>query len=149
MKFLIALALSLFFFVNCSSLVKMKEPKVSLANLKVQDPDLKGATLVFGVQVENPNNAELKVDEVIYDLEVSGKSISSGKIDRDLRVSANATEIINVPIAVKYSDLFNSLVQLLANETSPYRIKGSARFGLFNIPFDKQGELKFEKGKLK
>ncbi len=148
MQKLILVLFCAFAFVGCASITKVKEPKVSLASLKIQDPDSNGATLVFGVQVENPNNVPLEVDEVIYDLEVSGKSLTSGKLDKGARVGALATEVIDVPISVKYTDLFNSLLQLFKDQKSPYRIKGSAKMGFFNIPFDKSGELKFEKGRL-
>ncbi len=136
--------------VGCSSMGKLiKEPKVKLANLRLENTDAVGATLVFGIQVENPNNVALSVDEVIYDLEVAGKSLSSGKLSDGAKVAANETAIIEVPIAVKYTDLFSSVMQLLKSQSTPYHIKGSARMGLFKLPFDKQGELKIEKGRLR
>jgi LEA14-like dessication related protein len=145
-----ALAFFVLWFANCSSMSKLiKEPKVTLANLRLENPNSTGATLVFGVQVENPNSVALSVDEVIYDLEVAGKSLTSGKLSDGAKVAANETKIIDVPITVKYSDLFSSVMQLLKTSATPYHIKGSAKMGLFNLPFDKQGEFKIEKGRLR
>lgn len=132
---------------GCSSFSKMIEkPKVTLDNLKVQDPTLTGATLVFGLMVDNPNAVALQVDELIYDLEISGRALSSGRLAEGAKVPAREKAIVEIPVAVKYSDLFESVIGLLKNQSSPYRIKGSARIGPFSIPFDKTGEVKLSKG---
>lgn len=132
---------------GCASLSALVEtPKVDLESLKVQDPTADGATLVFGLMVENPNPVALEVNELVYDLEISGRALTSGRLANGARVPANEKAVIEVPVAVKYSDLFASVLHLLKNQTSPYRLKGAARIGPFEIPFDKSGEVKLPKG---
>lgn len=131
----------------CGSLTKLTEkPRVHLDSLQIQSPTREGATLVFGVMVENPNPVAIEVDEVTYELEIAGRALSSGRLENGARVPAKDKAIVSIPVAVKYSDLFESLLQLLKNPTSPYRIKGAARIGPFAIPFDQTGEVKLPKG---
>lgn len=131
----------------CTSFGKLVEkPNVKLDTLKIQSPTVDGATLVFGLAVENPNSVALEVDELVYDLEFDGRALSSGKLEQGARVPAKSTATVEIPVAVKYSDLFSSVIRLLTNETSPYRIKGSARVGPFEVPFDKVGEVKLPRG---
>lgn len=136
-----ALALS-----GCFSLSKVIEkPKVKLESLNVKSPTLEGATLIFALQVDNPNKVPLQVDELTYDLEMSGKALSSGRLPKGARVEAHSKSVIEIPVPVKYSDLFASVMQLIKNSSSPYRIKGSAKIGPFQIPFDQTGEVKLPK----
>lgn len=136
-------------YVGCSSLTDLiKEPKVSLANLNIKDPTFEGATIVFGLLVENPNSVSLSIDNLVYDLELSGKALSSGELNEGASVPAKSSAVINVPIAFKYTDLFNSIAQLLKDQKSPYRLKGAAKIGPFKIPFDQSGELVLPKKKL-
>lgn len=127
---------------GCVSADKILEkPRISLRSLKVMEPNASGATLVFGVLVENPNGIALHVDELIYDLEVAGRQLSSGKLAEGASVPAKNTAVVEIPVSVRYADLFTSLIQLLDEAKSPYRIKGSARVGPFQIPFDQAGEV--------
>lgn len=126
----------------------VKEPKVSLASLKVQDPTSDGATLVFGLLVDNPNPIALTVDRLTYDLEVSGRALTSGELKEGASVASKSSAVVSVPIAVKYKDLFSTISQFLKDQKSPYRLKGAAKIGPFQIPFDQTGELVFPKKKL-
>lgn len=131
----------------CTSFSKLVEqPKVNLETLTLQSPTAEGATLVFGLMVENPNPVAIAVDELVYELEVAGRSLTSGKLENGAKVPARDKTIVEIPVAVKYSDLFSSVIQLLKNQASPYRLKGTARIGPFKIPFDKAGEVKIPKG---
>ncbi len=132
---------------GCASLsALLEEPKVGLQALKVQDPTANGVTLVFLLLVENPNPIALGVDELAYDLEVSGRALTSGKLAGGARIPPKGEAVVEIPVPVKYSDLFTSVLQLLKDQASPYRLKGAARVGPFEIPFDRSGELKLPKG---
>jgi LEA14-like dessication related protein len=141
----VAMICSAFLLLNtaCTSLSSLIEkPTASLQGLTIKDPTTEGATFVFALLVENPNKVALEVDELAYDLEVSGKQLTSGKLDQGAHLPANGSATIDIPVAVKYSDLFSSVLQLLKAQSSPYRLKGSARIGPFSIPFEKNGDVK-------
>lgn len=129
---------------GCSSIAKslIKEPKVSLAHISVQKVSLQGATLGVGVAVENPNPFNLRVDALKYKLEVGGKSITESELPDIAEVRAHETQVIEIPVPVKFQDLYNSVLDFMQKTTSNYHITGEARFGLLKIPFDHTGDLK-------
>lgn len=132
--------------VDCSSFAKqlIKEPKVELARVGLKDVGLNGATILIGVQVENPNPFDLKIDALKYDLELGGKLLSSGEIPNALKVSGRSTEIVDISVPVKFQDLFSSVMDFLQKSSTTYHVKGEARSGLLKVPFDKTGEVKLK-----
>ncbi len=131
---------------GCASVAQqiIKEPKIAFSNIGIQDIGVNGATVMVGVRVENPNAFALTLDALIYDLEIGGKALSSGKIPDALSVAGGATKIIEIPVPVKFQDLFSSVFDFMQKTSSNYRVKGEARFGFLTIPFDKTGDLKLK-----
>lgn len=133
--------------VGCSAIAKkiIEKPKVALERVHVRDVGSAGATVVFGVQVENPNRFSIKVDALRYDVEIDGKVVSSGSLDAPAEVPAKQTSIVDIPVPIQYGDLFSSVLGFIQNGASAYRIKGAAAFGMLEVPFEKSGELNFRK----
>jgi LEA14-like dessication related protein len=128
---------------GCSSLVKtvLKEPKVALQSVAVADVRSDGASILFGVEVENPNAVDIKVDALRYEVEIAGKAFTTGKLVNPAQVPAHGKSVVEIPISLKYSDVFSSLLGFLQTGVSTYRVKGEAEFALFTIPFDRSGEI--------
>ncbi len=129
---------------GCSSLAKsiIQEPKVSLAHVNIQKVDMKGATIGIGVAVENPNPFALRLDALKYKLDVGGKQITESQLTEGAEVRGHQTQVIEIPVPVKFQDLYSSVLDFMQKTTSEYRITGEARFGLLTIPFDKTGDMK-------
>jgi LEA14-like dessication related protein len=129
---------------GCSSIAKsvIQEPKVTLAHVSVQKVDLTGATIGVGVQVENPNPFKLRLDSLKYKLEVGGKQITESELPDIAEVGGHSTQVIEIPVPVKFQDIYNSALDFLQKTTSHYHITGEARFGLLTIPFDHSGDMK-------
>ena len=126
----------------CANLAThLKDPEVQLQQVALGDADFSKATLIFHFLVKNPNSVELSVDQLQYQLQVNGKPLTEGILEEGLRVAANSSVVIPLPIAMKYSDLGNSLSSLLSQGSSPYQLKGSVKMGLLRLPFEKTGEL--------
>jgi beta-carotene 3-hydroxylase len=141
---LIALLASFTAMNSCTALAKkiIQEPKVTLAHVGVKDVGLNGATLLVGVQVDNPNPFNLRVDALRYDVELGGKLLSSSELPGAADVPAHGTQIVEIPVPVKFQDLYASALDFFSKSSSSYRIKGEARFGLLKVPFDQSGDLK-------
>jgi LEA14-like dessication related protein len=120
----------------------MKKPAVKLETIDVTGVNLKSAKLMFGIQVDNPNDFALKVDSVKYDIELGGKHMTTESIDTPTEVGANAKTIVQLPLTIQIADIFNSIGDFLKNDATAYRVKGAARVGLFSLPFDESGEFK-------
>ncbi len=132
--------------LSCAAIGKqlIAEPKVELSRIGIKDLGANGATVMLGIQVANPNPFELKVDSLKYNLEVGGKAIGTGQIPSAVRVAGHATDIIDIPVTVKFEDLFSSAFDFLQKNSTSYRVTGEARSGLLTVPFDRTGDLKLK-----
>ena len=144
----IFLALSILTISGCAlfNTRHMEKPKAELKTVEVKNADGKGALLLFGIEVENPNPFPLKVDSVQYVVELAGRKLAEEKIDTPTEVAAKSTAVVQLPMRLMYADLFTSIGDFLRNDFAAYRLKGSARFGFFNLPFDESGQFKIENG---
>lgn len=131
---------------SCSSVAKrvIKEPKVEVSRVSLTNLNASGGTIVLGVKVDNPNSFAIKLDELKYDLEIAGKKLSAGELPKPAEVGGNASTVVDVPVPVKFNELFSSAMDFLSKSSTAYRVSGEARFGLITLPFDKTGEMKLK-----
>lgn len=131
-------------FSACSTIAQqiIQEPKVALQGVKLQEMTTLGGTLLIGVEVDNPNPFSLRLDDLTYELEIAGKALSKGQIKESASVAAKAKTVVEIPVPVKFQDLYASAMDLFSKKSSAYRVKGEARFGLITLPFDRTGEMK-------
>lgn len=131
------------FLCSCASLLGtvLEKPKVELDSVAVQNADLNGATLVFKVAVENPNNMEIKVDKVSYKVFLNNKEITQASTDKVVAIAGKSTGIVELPIPLEYRKVFVDLKDLLFASEAAYKIEGNAKLNLFTIPFSKEGKV--------
>lgn len=133
--------------IQCASISRavITKPRVELRSVAVKDLSTSGATLVFSVQVENPNPFALKVDSVRYEVEIDGKPLGHGEIPQPTEVAAGDKGIVDIPLPVQYKDLFARLADMLQvlqqKKSSHYHLKGEAKFGVLSVPLDSSGEI--------
>jgi LEA14-like dessication related protein len=120
----------------------LEKPKVNLAGISVKDADMNGATLVFNIAVENPNNVDLKVDKVSYKVFLNNKEITQASTDKAINVAGKSTGYVELPLPIEYRKVFSDLKELLFSESAAYKIEGNAKMNLFSIPFSKEGSVK-------
>ena len=134
---------ALFFFAGCSSgLFGLAEkPKANLVRVFPRGTNLMGTTLIFVVNVENPNNQDIKVKSVAYKVFLSGKEFSQGATEKEILVPGKQSAEIEVPLAVRYQDLLNSLGDIIMANEVAYKIEGTAKLSFINIPFNKEGKV--------
>ena len=136
---------------GCSSFNKyrnMQKPIAKHDSVEVKTIDTKGAQMLFNVEVENPNDFALKVDSVKYEVEIGGKKMSTETIDKPSEVAGKSKTVVQLPLTLQFADIFTSIGSFLKNEKTNYRLKGSARVGVFSLPFDESGEFKLTEGKI-
>jgi LEA14-like dessication related protein len=132
---------------SCSFFLKqiVEKPKVEFEHVDLKDVNGNGATVLVGLKIENPNSFSLHVDSVRYTLEIKGKPLTSSTIDKAVEVPGKGSAIVEIPVPVKFADLFSSVFDFLQSGTTQYRVSGDAKVGSFSIPFDQKGELKLKK----
>ena len=126
---------------SCASL-GLQSPTVNLINVDLNSPTLLNAILVFNLLVKNPNSVDVKIDQVIYSVQLNKKQFASGTIKESITLPAKASSKVAVPIPIQFTDLSNSLADLLQNGSTPYQLSGSVKMGLLSIPFNEKGEFK-------
>lgn len=144
------LLIAAIFMGGCATLGrKIEQPKVRLHSVTLKKLENAEATLLVGVEVENPNKFALRVKRLRYEAELDGRPLAQGTIEDPVEVPSEGKSVVEIPVAVKYTDLLSSVVDFLGrmnqeDKKTRYRVKGSVGIGLFEIPFDEQGELKIE-----
>lgn len=127
---------------SCSSLEKLVEkPKIELDHISLKDTDLSGTTAVFFVKVQNPNNIDLKVDDIAYKVFLSGEEFATASTGKTVTVPAKGESLVELPLPVSYSKVMGGLQALLMSKPVDYRIEGAAKLSMFSIPFKKEGKL--------
>ncbi len=133
---------------GCSSLTKdlLKDPEVKVTDFQVTGVSLEDVSVNLLLNVKNPNPIPVKLDQVQYTLNFSGEKVTEGSLDKGLDIPASGENTVSMPLKFKYSSVGNIISSLLKNTfTKEYELNGTAKMGIFNVPFSKKGEVKFTK----
>lgn len=147
MKFMKYIFMSMLFpaLVGCASLTGIKEePKAEIKEVYAKDSSFLATTLVFVVNVQNPNAQEIKIDGIDYKVFVSGEQLSSAKVEDKIVVPAHKDVDVEIPLPLEYASLLNHLGKAVLAGELMYRIEGSAKMSLLRIPFAKEGKLQLK-----
>ncbi len=119
-------------------------PEVSLAGIGFGEPGLFEQQLRIDLRVHNPNNFDLGIDRVTFDLEVNDQPFAHGRTTEALDLPAQAETVVPVMVNVPTSDLLDRLLALGSERRLDYRLTGEAKLAslLFGtIPFHREGKL--------
>lgn len=133
---------------SCSSLTKdlLKDPEVKVTDFKVTNVTLEDVAISVQMNIKNPNPIPLKLDQVTYALKFSGEQVTEGVFDQGVNIPASGENSVTVPLKFKYSSVGNLISSLFKNTfTKEYELNGAAKLGIFSIPFNQKGEVKFNK----
>jgi len=129
----------------CSAVVPLQEPKLQVVGVELLRGDLLRQELRVRMRVQNPNDRQLPVRSITYEVQLGGEPFAHGESDRDFLVPANGETEFDVSVTANAAAAVLKLVgsgrKLDAVE---YRITGKVALssGLFrNIPFDQKGTL--------
>lgn len=149
MKMKLAKLISLSFLLvltACSSFTKnfLKDPEVSVLGIGLDSLEAEAAQIHLNLQIKNPNPLPLRLGQVSYNLIVDGEPATEGVFEDGVDVPAKGESSVTVPLKFKYSAVGNILDSLLKGTLQKnYELKGSARMGVFSIPFAQKGQFDF------
>lgn len=152
MKKLLLIGLSVFLLSSCAELLNLitmaniKKPIASVINTKITRLSFSQADLLIDIKVDNPNNTGIDLAGMDFNLKVNNNSILSGNKNDSLKIPANGSSTIQIPLTVKYEDLYKVFTSLAGDDKSSYQFECGLSFdlpilGLVNIPISKSGEL--------
>lgn len=131
-----------------------RQPEVVLQNVELAGIGLRGGTLLFNVQVTNPNRFALNAEQLEYQLAIADleagrdttwMDLASGRYDTPFSVGAGATEVVQIPVEFSYSGLGGAASSLLRAGTFNYRASGAVDvrtpLGTYHVPFRRGGMI--------
>lgn len=131
---------------GCASLTGYNQkPVVELGSVFLKDANMSGATVVLVLDVENPNEKEISIKEVGYSVQIGGKHLTSAKTEQAIQIPAKEKREVEIPLPVKYKDLFGNISEALSAGSIKYKVEGAAKFSLISVPFSKEGSVELPK----
>ena len=137
--------LCLLLLAGCASVFgAIEPPEVTLAGLAFDQPGLFEQRLRLDVRLRNPNDFQLEVERLLFDLEVNDRRLGRGWTTAGFDVPAFGEAVVPVTIVVPTSDLIQGIIALGATQRLDYRLSGEAQlrdrsFG--TVPFEQDGNF--------
>jgi LEA14-like dessication related protein len=145
-----SLFLSLILFLSgCAELTKYTDtikPTASLTGMRLANINFEQVDLIFDLAVENKNPVALDLAGMDYDLKIANQSLVSGVTAQAIKIKADSTSEIQLPITLKFADLKKLPGELWNKDTFNYQLDTKFNLtlpviGNYVIPVSKQGEL--------
>lgn len=136
-------------FVNCASvqqLMQMQRPGVEVDRVRISGLSFENIDLLFDLKVNNPNSIKISLAAFDYDFLLSGNSFVNGRQDKGLNIEANGESIVQIPISLKFADIFQTYQNLKNNDSTDYELKAGFAFdipvlGDVRVPVIQRGML--------
>lgn len=141
---IVALALALF--VAACATVISKPPAVTLAGVDLESIGLFEQRYVLQLRVRNPNDADIPVEGLVFDVELNGMHFASGVSNSAVTVPRLGEALLEVKATSNLAAFMRQLRELQKGGRAglDYRIKGNLRVsGYGALPFDQAGEVAF------
>jgi len=124
----------------------MKKPKVTVIDTKLTGLSFSKVDLLFDIKIDNPNSVEISLAGLDYRLKINGNSLFSGTKNDPLNIGAKGSSTIQIPLSLKYADIYKTIKTLAGQEKSTYTFEGGVSFdlpvlGKIRLPISKSGEL--------
>ena len=149
---LIAALAQMLMLPGCASLEKVSQalegqkPTASVQGLKLTGLDSSGVDLSFDVKVDNPNPVAISLAGLDYDLKLLGSSFLQGKQTKGVKLAANGSSQVEVPLRLGFQQLLDSYRQLRGAKQVGYQLDLGLGFevpllGQVRVPVSYQGEF--------
>lgn len=136
-------ALWMVVFVAACSAMRLQPPKVSLADFELRGGNLVEQRFALKLRVQNPNDREIVIQGVSFDVDLSGKPFARGVGDKMVTLPRFGEGIVEVDAVSNLGNLLRQIGDMAKagrNEV-PYRLRGQVLAeGLGSVPFDSRGE---------
>jgi LEA14-like dessication related protein len=149
---LITALVQLFMLSGCATLEQVgqalegQKPTAKVTGLKLTGLDMNGVDLSFDVEVDNPNPVGISLAGLDYDLKLLGSSFLQGDQSMGMKLAANGSSQVQVPVRLGFQQLLNSYRQLRGAKQVGYRLDLGMGFevpllGRVRVPVSHQGEF--------
>lgn len=145
-SFFMALAVLLSGCALFQDLADVKRPDIRYSSMSIQNISFSEVTLLFDFEVDNPNRFGVSADQYSYEFFINENSFLKGTQAENIQVTRESSSIVQVPVSVNYSDMFNTFGSLINRDSFAYELATEVRFnirglGQQSIPVSTSGEL--------
>lgn len=134
---------------GCSTinqLTNMQKPEASVKKVSITGLSFDAVDLLFDIDVRNPNALGIKLNSFDYELQMNENSFLSGLNDSGLEIAANGQKTVQLPLTLKFADLYNMFSSLKDQDSSVYELQAGFAFdvpvlGAVRIPVSKSGSI--------
>jgi LEA14-like dessication related protein len=132
---------------GCAGVGKQLDPpRISLANIRVQE--VTGLETAFQIQLRvfNANDVDLNVKGIKAELEINGQPFATGVSNTPVEIPSYGTELVTVTVYSSVIKMFRSVYGLKDSEELKYRLNGKLRVAGGNglpvsLPFESEGQV--------
>jgi LEA14-like dessication related protein len=127
----------------------LEKPNFTLTEILVTHLSPQEVHLLFGIQVQNPNSFDLKIQSMEYMIYLNDRKTAEGRMDQEVEIKKFSSTLIQIPLQAKLSSLGNVLGAVLTKQNLRYKIDAAvvvkAGWGRATLPFSKSGEINIKK----
>ena len=123
----------------------LQQPELSVVDIDLVKGDLFQQELRVRMRVHNPNDVELPVKSITYEVELSGKAFAHGESLGNFQIPARGQTEFDVNVTANAAGALLRLLTSGDQENAQYRLTGKVQLSsglLRSIPFDHTGTLK-------
>jgi LEA14-like dessication related protein len=147
-KKLVAAIIASLAIAGCAGIGKQLEPpRISLANIRIQE--VAGLETAFEIQMRvfNANDVDLKIKGIKAELEINGRPFATGVSNTPVEIPSYGTELVTITVYSSVIKMFKSVYGLKASEELKYRLNGKISVSAGNnmmpttLPFESEGQV--------
>ena len=140
--------LLLFAFSSCLGWF-LEKPNFTLTEIAVTHLSPHEVRFLFGIQVQNPNSFDLKIQSMEYMIYLNDRKSAEGRMDQEVKINKFSSTLVQIPLQANLLSFGNLLGAVLTNQNLRYKIDAAvvvkAGLGRATIPFSKSGEITIKK----
>jgi LEA14-like dessication related protein len=141
----VALCVCVFSIAGCGLTPKLEAPRLSLVNVSMTSADIFSQRFIVKLHVQNPNDRELPVNGIDYELFLEGDSFAEGVSNKSFVIPALGETEFELPVTTNFVSSLGRLVsRLQGRKQVQYVLEGKVLtdIGMFNkIPFRESGSV--------
>ena len=142
-RWLTALAIVVALLGGCAA--PLQKPEVSLAGVELVGVGLVEQRLLLKLKISNPNDVDLPVKSLSFDLDLDGQPFAKGASEQPVTIARHAEAQLDVKVVSRLGDVLKQLNAARKNGKLGYRIHGRVEFngsaGPTSVTFDRLGEV--------
>jgi LEA14-like dessication related protein len=144
---MLLLSAALLLLSGCAA-TRLEKPHLQVVGVQMMGGNLLQQQLRVRLHVQNPNDRELQVRSVTYELEVAGEKFAHGTSESDFIVPARGETDFDVNVTANAAAAVLKLLGSSAKlDDVDYRVVGRVQLAkgfVRNIPFDHSGRFKLK-----